>query len=53
MQKRQIYETLRIVFISGNVIRITDAYPGCNFEEPIRTVYDENGNGTVVQGEGG
>ena len=39
--------------ISGNVLRMEDAYPGCTIGDPIRTVYDENGNGTVIQGQGG
>ncbi|SDB66765.1 hypothetical protein [Butyrivibrio sp. INlla16] len=47
------YYEYKNFFISGNVLKIMDEYPGFTGPDPIRTVYDENGNGTVVMGRGG
>lgn len=47
------YYDYKNFLISGNVLRMEDDYPGCIIGDPIRTVYDEYGNGTVIQGEGG
>ncbi|WP_155831953.1 hypothetical protein [Butyrivibrio sp. WCD2001] len=47
------YYEYKNFFISGNVLKIRDEYPGFTGPTPIRTVYDEDGNGTVVMGQGG
>ncbi len=47
------YYDYKNFLISGNVLRMEDDYPGCIIGDPIRTVYDEYGNGAVIQGKGG
>lgn len=47
------YYDYKNFFISGSKLRIEDDYPGCTAGDPIRTVYDKYGHGTVVMGQGG
>lgn len=40
-------------FISGNVMRYEDYYPGCVIGDPIRIRYYEDGTREVIMGQGG